>query len=126
MNRVTVLIVEDDKDVAYILTHTINRLGFSVVGAEESGENAVKAAKELHPEIILMDIKLAGKMDGIDAAEYIRKNLKIPVIFITALTDDKTLERVAHSAPYGFIVKPFRDDELRSVIDIALIAKSAK
>jgi CheY-like chemotaxis protein len=126
MNRVTVLIVEDEPDVAYILTHTVNRLGFSVVGCEDTGERAITIAKNEKPDIVLMDIKLAGELDGIETAEQISKTLKIPVIFVTALTDDQTLERVAVSAPYGFILKPFRDDELRAVIDIALIAKSAQ
>lgn len=125
MNRVTVLIVEDEKDVAYILTHTVNRLGFQVTGCEDTGEKAVEEAGKLNPDIVLMDIKLAGKMDGIEAADEIRKKYQIPVIFLTALTDDKTLERVALSAPYGFIVKPFNDEELRSVIEIALSAKKA-
>jgi CheY-like chemotaxis protein len=124
MNRVTVLIVEDERDVAYILTHTLIRLGFMVTGCEDTGEQAVKMAEKLKPDVVLMDINLAGKMDGIEAAGQISKKFHIPVIFITALTDDKTLERVAGSAPYGFIVKPFRDDELRAVIDIALITKT--
>lgn len=123
MARLSILIVEDDRDVAYILTHTVNRLGFSVAGAEESGEQAIKEAEKLKPDIVLMDIMLKGQMDGIEAADYIGKQFKIPVIFVTAMTDTKTLERVALSAPYGFIVKPFRDDELRTVIDIALLAK---
>jgi 1,2-diacylglycerol 3-beta-glucosyltransferase len=123
MNKATVLIVEDEKDVAYIMTHTVNRLGFSVVGTENTGEKAIKAVKELKPDVVLMDIKLSGKMDGIETAEYISKNNKIPVIYVTALTDQKTLERVAVSAPYGYILKPFRDDELRTVIEIALDAK---
>jgi 1,2-diacylglycerol 3-beta-glucosyltransferase len=123
MDKVTVLIVEDERDVAYIMTHTVNRLGFSVVGTENTGEKAIKAVKELKPDVVLMDIKLSGKMDGIETAEYISKNNKIPVIYVTALTDQKTLERVAVSAPYGYILKPFRDDELRTVIEIALDAK---
>lgn len=124
MSKHTILIVEDEKDVAYILMHTVSRLGFQVAGIEDTGERAVEEAGKLKPDVILMDIKLAGKMDGIEAADAIRKQYKIPVIFITALTDDQTLERVAVSAPYGFIVKPFTDDELRTVIDIALVAKT--
>ena len=91
MDKVTVLIVEDERDVAYIMTHTVNRLGFSVVGTENTGEKAIKAVKELKPDVVLMDIKLSGKMDGIETAEYISKNNKIPVIYVTALTDQKTL-----------------------------------
>lgn len=124
MSKHTILIVEDERDVAYILMHTVGRLGFQVAGIEDTGERAIEAAGKLKPDVILMDIKLAGKVDGIEAADAIRKQYKIPVIFITALTDDQTLERVAVSAPYGFIVKPFTDDELRAVIDIALLAKA--
>jgi len=125
MDRVTILVVEDEKDVAYILMHTLNRLGFLVVGCEDTGEKAIKETENLRPDLVLMDIRLAGEMDGIEAADYIRKHFKIPVIFTTALTDDATLGRVAVSAPYGFIVKPFNDEELKAVIEIALAAKSA-
>jgi CheY-like chemotaxis protein len=124
MSRAKVLIVEDEKDVAYILTHTVERLGFSVVGCEDTGENAVNAAQNLHPNIVLMDISLAGTMDGIEAAKAIARNNHIPVVYVTALSDDRTLERVAASAPYGYILKPFHDDELRTVMDIALVAKA--
>ena len=124
MSRATVLVVEDEKDVAYILTHTVERLGFSVVGNEDTGEKAVKAAGQLHPNIVLMDISLAGTMDGIEAAKAITRQYHIPVVFVTALSDDRTLERVAASTPYGYILKPFHDDELRTVMDIALVAKA--
>ncbi|OPY37054.1 MAG: two-component response regulator [Methanoregula sp. PtaU1.Bin051] len=126
MKKATVLIVEDDKDVAYIMTHTVNRLGFSVVGNEDTGERAIKVAEELKPDIVLMDIKLNGEMDGIETAEKLGRDYKIPVIYITAMTDDKTLERIAASAPYGFILKPFRDEELRAVIEIALDARASR
>lgn len=125
MSRATVLIVEDEKDVAYILTHTVERLGFSVVGCEDTGEKAVNTARKLHPNIVLMDISLAGTMDGIEAAKTINRDSHIPVVYVTALSDDRTLERVAASAPYGYILKPFHDDELRTVMDIALVAKAS-
>ncbi len=124
MTRARVLIVEDEKDEAYILTHTVERLGFSVAGCVETGEKAVGAAEKLRPDIILMDIGLSGTMDGIDAALAISRKYHIPVVFLTALSDDKTLERVAASSPYGYILKPCRDDELRTVMDIALVAKA--
>ncbi len=123
MSSVTVLIVEDDRDVADILTLTVNRLGYTAVGSEETGERAVGTAEKLKPDVVLMDINLSGKMDGIEAGRRIGEELRIPVIFVTAMVDDKTLERVAGSTSYGFIVKPFRDEELRAVIDIAVNAK---
>ncbi len=91
-------------------------------------EKAIHAADRLRPDIVLMDIELAGKMDGVEAADTIRKKYHIPVIYLTAICDTKTLERVGASIPYGFILKPFKEDELHTVIEIALdtIAKKGQ
>jgi CheY-like chemotaxis protein len=126
MNRAKILIVEDEPEVAKSLEMRLKKLGFSVAGREETAETAIKKAGELHPDIVLMDIELGGKMDGVQAADYIRKNYRIPVIYLTALCDTETLERVGTTAPYGYILKPFKDDELRTVIEIALEIKANK
>ena len=126
MNRAKILIVEDDREVAKSLELRLKKLGFSVVGREDTGETAIKKANELRPDIVLMDIELGGKMDGVQAADYIRKNYRIPLIYLTALCDTKTLGRVGTTAPYGYILKPFKDDELRTVIEIALEIKANK
>jgi DNA-binding response OmpR family regulator len=126
MNRAKILIVEDEREVGKSLALRLKKLGFSVVGHEDTGETAIKKAEELRPDIVLMDIELGGKMDGVQAADYIRKNYRIPVIYLTALCDTKTLERVGTTAPYGYILKPFKDDELRTVIEIALEIKANK
>ncbi len=124
MNRAKILIVEDDREVAKSLEMRLKKMGFSVVGREDTAETAITKADELGPDIVLMDIELAGKMDGIQAADQIREKYHIPVIYLTALCDPKTLERVGATAPYGYILKPFKDDELRTAIEIALHIKA--
>jgi len=126
MNQAKILIIEDEWEVAKSLEMRLIKLGFSVVGREDTGETGIKKAGELRPDIVLMDIELGGKMDGVEAADYIRKNYHIPIIYLTALCDPKTLERVGATAPYGYILKPFRDDELRTVIEIALEIQASK
>jgi len=126
MNRAKILIVEDDQEVAKSLEMRLKKMGFSVVGREDTGETAVKKADELRPDIILMDIELAGKMDGVQAADQIRKKYHIPVIYLTAICDTRTLERVGATAPYGYLLKPFKDDELRTAVEIALHIQANK
>jgi CheY-like chemotaxis protein len=120
MNRAKILVVEDESEVAETLKIILKKFGYNVVGCENRAEDAIQKAGELHPDIVLMDIELSGKMDGVQAAESIRKKYHIPVIYITAICDTKTLERVGASVPYGYILKPFKDVELRTVIEIAL------
>jgi CheY-like chemotaxis protein len=119
MDRPKLLIVEDESEVAKTLEMKLKKFGYTVVGSERSAEKGIEKAAELHPDIVLMDIELSGNMDGIQAADAIRKKYQIPSIYITAICDAKTLQRVGASIPYGYILKPFKDDELRTVIDIA-------
>ncbi|MGA2913429.1 MAG: response regulator [Methanoregula sp.] len=126
MDRAKILIVEDEREVAKSLEMRLKKFGFSVAGHAGTAEAAIKKADALRPDIVLMDIDLGGKMDGVQAADYIRKNYHIPVIYLTALCDTEILERVGATAPYGYILKPFKDDELRTVIDIALEIQANK
>jgi CheY-like chemotaxis protein len=126
MDRPKLLIVEDESEVARTLELKLKKFGYTVVGSERSAEKAIEKAGELHPDIILMDIELSGSMDGIQAADAIRKKYQIPSIYITAICDARTLQRVGASIPYGYILKPFHDDELRTVIDIAFEVLSKK
>jgi CheY-like chemotaxis protein len=119
MDRPKLLIVEDESEVAKTLEMKLKKFGYTVVGSERSAEKGIEKAGELHPDIVLMDIELSGTMDGIQAADAIRKKYQIPSIYITAICDAKTLQRVGASIPYGYILKPFKDEELRTVIDIA-------
>jgi diguanylate cyclase (GGDEF)-like protein/PAS domain S-box-containing protein len=124
MNNEKILIVEDEKIIALDLQRRLERFGYSVVGMASDGPEAISQAKEREPDIILMDIMLAGGMDGIEAAKQIRAKFAIPVIFLTAYTDEKTLERAKEVEPFGYILKPFKERELYTTIDIALYKNS--
>ena len=93
---------------------------------QQSGEEAVKMAEIILPDLILMDIMLKGDMDGVEAAKEIRKLFDIPVIYLTAYSDDKVLERAKITEPYAYIVKPFKANDLRSNIEMALYRNGVK
>lgn len=120
MNEVSVLIVEDERIVAMDLKDRLEDLGYLVTGMAVSGEKAIEKAKETHPNIVLMDIHLKGEMDGIEAAGLIHNLLSIPIIYVTAYADDKTLDRAKDTEPFGYIVKPFQERELHAAISMAL------
>ncbi|HPE88786.1 MAG TPA: EAL domain-containing protein [Spirochaetales bacterium] len=120
MNNERIMIVEDEKIIAIDLQRRLERFGYDVVGMAGEGTEAVAMALELAPDIILMDIMLAGDMDGVEAAKAVKASKDIPIIFLTAYTDEKTLERAKEVEPYGYILKPFKERELYTTIDIAL------
>ncbi|MEE9594199.1 MAG: PAS domain S-box protein [Candidatus Hydrothermarchaeales archaeon] len=115
-----ILVVEDDRLLALGIKKNLTRMGYSVSDAVSSGEDAIKKAEKTRPNLVLMDVKLKGKMDGIQAAEKIRERLDIPVVYLTAYADKKTLERAKVTEPFGYLTKPFDNDKLRSTIEIAL------
>lgn len=115
-----ILIVEDENIVAKDLENRLKGLGYTVNAIVPSGEEAIERAANLQSDLVLMDIKLKGKVDGIVAAKQIRTLFNIPVIFITAYADEETLERAKATMPYGYILKPFEDRELRANIETAL------
>ncbi|WP_292935948.1 EAL domain-containing protein [Noviherbaspirillum sp.] len=115
-----ILVVEDEAIVALDLQLQLEEMGYTVCGVADTGEDAVERAWKLRPNLILMDIVLKGAMDGIEAAEQISHGLQIPVIFLTAYSDAGTVARAAHTASYGYLTKPFRPQELRAVIEVAL------
>ncbi|HEC78750.1 MAG TPA: PAS domain S-box protein [candidate division WOR-3 bacterium] len=120
MSGTRILIVEDESIVAKDIEQRLINLGYQVTSISASGEAAVKKIKKEDPDIVLMDIKLKGRMDGIEAAEQIRTRFKIPVVYITAYADNQTLERAKITEPFGYILKPFEDTELKSAIELAL------
>ena len=120
MSKASIFIVEDEHIVAMDIRDNLELCGYQVVGHTDRGEMAIKKAAELLPDLILMDIRLRGKMDGIEAAEYIRAHFDIPVIFLTAHSDPATLQRAQVTEPFGYILKPFERRELDSNISIAL------
>ncbi|MFA6507014.1 MAG: EAL domain-containing protein [Treponemataceae bacterium] len=120
MDSERILIVEDEKIIALDLQRRLERFGYQICGTASEGEEAVRKAGEQRPDIILMDIMLAGSVDGIEAAKTIKRELQIPVIFLTAYADERTLERAKEAEPFGYILKPFKERELYTTIDIAL------
>jgi signal transduction histidine kinase len=117
-----ILVVEDESIVARDLSDTLTELGYTVVGTVGNGEEAVAQTRELEPSLVIMDIALSGALDGVQASEQIHLHSAVPTIYLTVHRDDATLQRVAGTQPYGFIVKPFRADELRCTVEIALRA----
>jgi two-component system response regulator LytT len=120
MAKVDVLIVEDESIVAKDLQLSLKKLNYNTVGVADNAEDAYKLAKSTKPDIVLMDIQLKGTETGIDAANNIKEDFNIPVIFITANTDDKTFEGAKGIGPNGFIVKPFKEIDLKTTIEVAL------
>jgi PAS domain S-box-containing protein len=114
-----ILVVEDQRLIAADIENTLRKLGYLVVGSVSSGEDAVSAADEVRPELVLMDVRLRGEMDGIQAAEIIRDRFNVPVVYLTAYADEETILRAAKTTPFGYLVKPFNERELRATIEIA-------
>jgi diguanylate cyclase (GGDEF)-like protein/PAS domain S-box-containing protein len=115
-----ILIVEDEKIISLDLQRRLEKFGYTISALAATGNDAIAKAEELLPDIILMDIMLVGEIDGIEAAKIIGQKLQIPVIFLTAYADEKTLERAKEAEPFGYILKPFKEKELYTTIDIAL------
>jgi len=115
-----VLIVEDEKIVAEDLHDMLERLNYQVIGLASSGEEAIQMTEANHPDLVLMDIRLKGDMDGIEAAEAIWAQFETPVTYLTAYADESTLERAKATLPFGYILKPFEERDLRTTVEIAL------
>ena len=121
MNEKTrVLVVEDESIVARALPARLETLGYAVVGVVASGEEAIEQAGELSPDLVLMDIRLHGAMDGIEAAGQIQEGCDIPVVYVTAHADQATLDRAALTGPYGYLLKPAEEGALHAAIEIAV------
>lgn len=120
MNPSRILIVEDDAIIQRHLARSLSHAGYQVVAVVNSGEEAIRMAEEHHPDLALMDIQLSGERDGISTAHHLARALHIPVIYLTAYADKATLERARQTEPYGFLRKPFDDENLRAAIETAL------
>lgn len=115
-----ILVVEDERIVADDVQMILKRLGYKVCGTAVFGEDAIKKTEEARPDLVLMDIVLEGEMDGIEAASIISTRFDIPVVYLTAYADEKTLERAKKTEPFGYILKPFEDKDVHSTIEMAL------
>ncbi len=120
MNPIKILVVEDEVIVAEDIAGRLKKLGYAVTATVVSGEEALEKVTEERPDLVLMDIVLKGDMDGITTAEKIRAKVDVPTVFLTAYADDKTLQRAKLTNPFGYIIKPFQQHDLRVAIEIAL------
>ena len=120
MEGAQILVVEDEAVVAMDIQSKLKDLGYSVIALIRSGEEAVQTAREMRPDLILMDIYLQGDMDGISAAACIQECNPTPVVYTTAHGDEATLERAKMTEPLDYIIKPFDEQDLRAAIEVAL------
>lgn len=120
MSTPSLLIVEDEAIVAEDLANKVRQLGYAVAGTTMTGEEAVELVRQLRPSLVLMDIRLAGAMDGIAAAKAIHMECKVPVLFLTAHSDADTITRARQAEAFGYILKPFNERDLRIQIEMAL------
>nr|HPR18706.1 response regulator [Candidatus Cloacimonadota bacterium] len=119
-----ILIVEDEKIIAEDIKHSLLSFGYDVIGIISSGEDAVIEAQKERPDIVLMDIMLNGEMTGLEAARQIYKNYNIPALFLTAYATEEILQEAALSSPFGYLIKPFEERELKVNLDMALYKHS--
>ncbi|MBG1241690.1 GGDEF domain-containing response regulator [Nostoc sp. NZL] len=120
MNPVNILIVEDEIIVAMDIQNRLRKFGYTVLGLADSGEEAIKKAADDSLDLVLMDIHLKGKMDGVEAAQIIHNIFNVPIIYLTANADESTLDRAKVTEPFGYILKPFKEKELKFTIEITL------
>lgn len=120
MDKFRVLIVEDEAIVSMALRRKLEAMGYTVPAEISCGEDVVDAVSCLRPDVVLMDIRLSGEMDGIDAAIEIQRLFKLPVVYISSYSDEDTLERAKTTEPYGYLTKPFSDGALRATVDTAI------
>jgi len=120
VSQTKILVVEDERIVALDLQDRLQNLGYSVPGTVARGDDAIHMALEHHPDLILMDIRLKGEMDGIETASKIQEHLDVPIVYLTAYADRDTLDRAKGTSPYGYILKPFEAREVQTTIEMAL------
>jgi len=126
VTQARILIVEDNRLVARDVQQQLTKFGYAVIGMSARGEDAVALAEQQRPDLVLMDIRLEGDMDGLDAAQLIRDRFQIPIIYLTAYADEQTVRRATLTEPFGYLVKPFEDSQLRTAVEIALYKHAAE
>ncbi len=120
LRKGNILVVEDERVLALDLQDQLEKLGFQVNGMVASGEEALRQIPGNKPDLVLMDIKLKGTMDGVETAALLRKQFKLPVVYLTSYTDETTLERAKATEPLGYLLKPFTHRDLQVTIELAL------
>ena len=121
-----ILVVDDEAIITMQLEERLHAMGYTVAGMAASGEDAIEKARRLSPDLILMDIVMPGALNGIEAAQVIIGELDIPVVFVTSYADDAIIEKAKQVRPYGYIVKPFNELEIKAAIEVALFRKAAE
>src|ERR1041384_1997666 len=119
LSGLRILAVEDEALIAEELRERLERTGMRVVGTADSADAAVAAAIQTRPDLVLMDIQIHGLRDGVEAADEIRQHIDVPVVYLTAHSDRATLDRAKRTAPFGYVLKPFRERELLIAIEMA-------
>jgi PAS domain S-box-containing protein len=120
MNKIKILVVEDESIVAKDIQNTLIRLGYDVPATASNAISAFQKLEDIRPDLVFLDIKLKGDVDGIQIAEKIKNSYDIPVIFLTSFVDKVTLDRAKVTEPYGYIVKPFNESDLQTTVEMAL------
>ena len=120
MSKAKIIIVEDESIIAKDIQNSLLNLNYAVSAIVNTGEKAIEAVEEFKPDLVLMDIVLKGEMNGIEAATLIKETYNIPVVFLTANADENTINKAKQAEPYGFIIKPFREKELQTTIEMIL------
>ncbi|MCD4703605.1 MAG: response regulator [Methanosarcinaceae archaeon] len=120
MKSTRILVVEDEAIVAMMIKKRLINMGYIVSGVASTGKDAIIKVEGTFPDLVLMDIMLKGDMDGIEAASEIRKRFSIPIVYLTAYSDEATLERAKLTEPYGYIMKPFTEHDLHTNVEIAV------
>jgi two-component system, response regulator PdtaR len=118
-----IFVVEDEVIISEDLSQTLQQLGYTIAGISEGGVHALLEIERTRPDLVLMDIKLAGRLDGIQTTAAIRKRWSIPVVYLTAHSDEVMLARAKETGPHGYLLKPFNERELQRVIEGALRAR---
>ena len=128
MDSINILIVEDEAIVALEIKRSVLKMGFCVIDMVTNYDDAIKSVKENIPDIVLLDIHLKNSKDGIETAKAMQQVVNIPIVYLTAFSDDKTIERAVETNPIGYVVKPFRREDLKSTLKLAIykMKKSSK
>ena len=124
VEKARIMVVEDEAVISMEIQDRLTKMGHSICGTAASGEEAVSVATAKRPDLILMDVQLRGEVDGVQTAKQIRDLVEIPVIYLTAFADDRTVERAKLTQPFGYLIKPFSEKELYAAIEMALYKNS--
>src|SRR5438105_7775816 len=120
MSNAQILVVDDEPIVAKSIQMELSGMGYAVPVIAASGEEALEKAGQTHPDLVLMDISLRGPMDGVETSKRMQERFDIPIVYLTAYADERTLQRAKKTGPFGYLLKPYEEKELQTTIEIAL------